>query len=105
MTTVLFGASSMLGWSLFRTRPDIAAYCNRNTRSVPPGVVGGIDLDEEPAVAELFATIRPRLIVQCAGVCDVEQCEKSPDFAWAVNVDAMRILLAHAAPEARIVYL
>ncbi len=94
----------MLGWSLLRARPGIAAYCNRTTRRPPVGTIGGIDLDEEATVVELFSRIRPRMIVQCAGVCDVESCEKAPEFAWAVNVDAMRILIAHAPPEARIVY-
>ena len=94
----------MLGWSLLRARPAVMAFCNRNTRRVPPGVAGGIDLDDEPAVVELFSRLRPSLIVQCAGVCDVESCEKSPEFAWAVNVEAMQILLRHAPPEARIVY-
>jgi len=103
-TPILFGASSMLGWSLLRARPGITAYCNRQTRPVPAGATGGIDLDDEPAVAALFATVRPALILQCAGVCDVESCETSPDFAWAVNVEAMRILIAHAPPEARLVY-
>jgi len=105
VTTVLFGASSMLGWSLFRARPATTAFCNRSTRRAPEGVAHGIDLDDEPAVAALFAQLRPRVIVQCAGVCDVEQCEKSPDFAWTVNVEAMRILIEHAPPDARIVYL
>lgn len=102
--TVLFGASSMLGYSLLRARGSVTAFVNRATRRPPPGVAGGIDLDEEPAVAALFARVRPALIIQCAGVCDVESCETSPDFAWAVNVEAMRILIAHAPPEARIVY-
>jgi dTDP-4-dehydrorhamnose reductase len=104
VTTVLFGASSMLGWSLLRARPTATAFCNTSTRRAPPGTVGGIDLDDEPAVAALFARVRPRLIVQCAGVCDVENCEKSPEFAWTVNVEAMRILIAHAPPDARLVY-
>ena len=103
--TLLFGASSMVGFSLFRARPDIAALCNTATRRPPPGVIGGIDLDDEPAVAELFARERPSLIIQCAGVCDVENCERSPDFAWTVNVKAMSMLLAHAPSAARIVYL
>ncbi|HEY4177359.1 MAG TPA: sugar nucleotide-binding protein [Kofleriaceae bacterium] len=103
--TVLFGASSMLGWSLFRARPDIVAYCNSKTRTYPPGVAGGIDLDDEPAVAELFSRVQPSLIIQCAGVCDVENCEQSPEFAWLVNVDAMQILLKHAPPTARIIYM
>ena len=101
---LLFGASSMLGWSLFRARPEVTAYCNSATRRPPPGLAGGIDLDDEAAVIALFARARPALIIQCAGVCDVESCELSPDFAWAVNVEAMRILIAHAPPEARIVY-
>ncbi len=101
---ILFGASSMLGWSIWRARPGVTAFCNTSTRRFPAGVAGGIDLDDEPAVAELFERVRPALIIQCAGVCDVENCEESPEFAWAVNVDAMRILIAHAPPEARIVY-
>jgi dTDP-4-dehydrorhamnose reductase len=103
-SAILFGASSMLGWSIWRARPEVTAYCNTGTRRFPAGVAGGIDLDDEPAVAELFAHTRPALIIQCAGVCDVANCEESPEFAWAVNVEAMRILIAHAPPEARIVY-
>lgn len=94
----------MLGWSLLRARPEVAAYCNRTTRRPPAGTIGAIDLDDEAAVIELFSRICPRMIVQCAGVCDVESCERDPAFAWAVNVDAMRILIAHAPPDARIVY-
>jgi dTDP-4-dehydrorhamnose reductase len=104
VTVVLFGASSMLGYSLFRVRPAITAFCNVKTRRVPAGVAGGIDLDDEPEVVALFSRIAPDLIVQCAGVCDVESCEQSPEFAWAVNVEAMRILIAHAPAPCRIVY-
>lgn len=100
---VLFGASSMLGFSLLRARPEIAAYSNARSRA-PADVAGKINLDDEPAVRALFARIAPRLIVQCAGVCDVENCENSPEFAWRVNVEAMRILIAHAPRSARIVY-
>lgn len=101
---VLFGASSMLGWSIWRARSGVTAFCNTSTKKFPAGVAGGIDLDDEPAVTALFACLRPALIIQCAGVCDVGNCEESPEFAWTVNVEAMRILIAHAPPEARIVY-
>jgi dTDP-4-dehydrorhamnose reductase len=37
-------------------------------------------------------------------VCDVETCETSPDFAWAVNVEGTRQLLRHAPPQTRIVH-
>lgn len=103
---MLFGASSMLDWSLVRGCPhaSFTAFVNGATRKLPTGVTRRIDLDDEPAVRALFAVERPRLIIQCAGVCDVENCETSPEFAYEVNVEAMRILIAHAPPDARIVY-
>lgn len=104
--TFLFGASSMLGWSLFRARiPDVTAFCNGNTRAFPPGIEHGIHLDDPLAMYELFRESQPSLIIHCAGVCDVEKCEQSPDFAYSVNVDGMELLVDHAPPSARIVYL
>ncbi|HMG52311.1 MAG TPA: sugar nucleotide-binding protein [Kofleriaceae bacterium] len=101
----LFGATSMLGWSILRaaSRP-LTAFCNGHTRRPPDGIERGIHLDDALAVYELFAAERPALIVHCAGVCDVEKCEQSPEFAYSVNVDGMQLLLDHAPREARIVY-
>jgi len=103
----LFGAGSLLGWSIWRARPlelDVVGFCNASTRPLPAGVDRAIDLDDLAAVRALFARERPRLIINCAGVCDVETCERSPDFAWDVNVVGTRNLLAHAPPDARIVH-
>jgi len=109
VTTLLFGASSMLGWSIvqgaIRAEIAVAAFCNGNTRILPAGAAHRIDLDDEPSVEELFRTIPPpALIIHCAGVCDVADCERSPEFARAANVDATRFLVAHAPPTSRIVY-
>ena len=101
----LFGAGSMLGWSILRgSGLALTAFCNGFTRKLPDGVDRGIHLDDEFAVSQLFAEERPRLIIHCAGVCDVDRCEDSPDFAWSVNVDGTKILADYAPPEARIVY-
>lgn len=103
---LLFGATSMLGWSILRARgnADVLAFCNEGTRTHHEGIHAGIDLDNEPAVAALFATVKPRLVINCAGVCDVGTCEESPEFAHTVNVEGTRVLLAHAPPGARIVH-
>lgn len=103
----LFGATSMLGWSILRAgrTVEITAFCNELTRKPPPGIAAGIDLDDGHAVAALFARAQPHLIINCAGVCDVGACEDSPEFAHAVNVEGTRILLAHAPSHARIVHL
>ena len=96
----------MLGWSIWRARgaADVAAFCNGNTKSFPEGIDRGVHLDDELAVSQLFADEQPRLILHCAGVCDVEVCETSPDFAYSVNVDGTRILLDYAPADARVVY-
>jgi dTDP-4-dehydrorhamnose reductase len=103
----LFGATSMLGWSILRAggSAEITAFCNALTRTQPEGIAHGIDLDEPAAVAELFARTQPRLIINCAGVCDVGTCEDSPEFAHSVNVEGTRLLLEHAPAGARIVHM
>ncbi|HUQ01806.1 MAG TPA: sugar nucleotide-binding protein [Kofleriaceae bacterium] len=103
----LFGAGSMLGWSIWRERAGsdgVVGFCNASTRALPEGVTRAIDLDDEAAVRELFARERPALVINCAGVCDVETCERSPEFAWDVNVEGTRLLCKHAPPEARLVH-
>jgi len=102
----LFGANSMLGWSILQARGATAVtpFCNTNTKQLPAGIERAIHLDDPLAMAQLFAHERPELVIHCAGVCDVEVCETSPDFAYSVNVEGTRILLEHAPPEARIIY-
>lgn len=101
----LFGAGSMLGWSLWCARAaDVVGFGNRVPRTWPVGIDRGVHLNDGPAVARVFAEARPRLIVHCAGVCDVEVCEAAPAFAEDVNVEGTRLLLAHAPADARIVY-
>lgn len=104
---LVFGATSMLGWSILRAAgsADVTAFCNALTRTHPAGIARGIDLDDAAAVAELFAHTQPKLIINCAGVCDVGTCEDSPDFAHSVNVEGTRVLLEHAPATARIVHM
>lgn len=103
---LLFGAGSMLGWSIWQARRgEVTGFCNSATRRLPEGVTRALDLDDEAAVRALFdESPAPTLIINCAGVCDVETCETSPQFAWDVNVEGTRLLLAHAPPSARIVH-
>ena len=106
MAVLLFGATSMLGWSILRAAraADVTAFCNATTRTPPAPIAHGIDLDDEPAVRELFARVTPDLVINCAGVCDVGTCEESPEFAHLVNVEGTRNLIAHAPAQTRIVH-
>jgi len=107
MTTFLFGANSMLGWSMLRANPHVVPFCNGYTKKPPPEIERGVHLDDELAVSQLFAPgeDQPSLIIHAAGVCDVGTCEEAPEFAHSVNVEGTRILLDYAPPDARIIYL
>lgn len=102
---VVFGASSIVGWSFVCQRPAFTAFCNRHTR-LPPGLDWRrINLQEADAVQRLLREEPPELVIHCAGVCDVAKCEESPDFAHLVNVRSMEILLEHLPAATRVVYL
>jgi dTDP-4-dehydrorhamnose reductase len=102
----LFGATSMLGWSILRAAGgQVTAFCNALTKTTHAEIRSGIDLDDEPAIRALFEREQPSLIVNCAGVCDVGTCEQSPEFAHIVNVVGTRMLLEYAPRDARIVHL
>lgn len=96
----------MIGWSMYLGRGDTPVVPFVNSQSRIDQIDRGIDLDDELAVAQLFANEpAPDLIIHCAGICDVETCETSPDFAYSVNVDGTAILVDHAPASTRIVYL
>jgi dTDP-4-dehydrorhamnose reductase len=103
---LLFGATSMLGWSILQARgaAAVTAFCNESTQRPPAEITRAIDLDAESDVIELFARVQPRLVINCAGVCDVGACEDSPEFARTVNVEGTRNLIQHAPAATRIVH-
>lgn len=102
---MLFGASSIVGWSFVRALPEVQAFCNRHTRLPAGRPWGRVNLQDRDRVAALFAREQPDMVLHCAGVCDVAKCEESPDFAHLVNVLSMDILLDHLPAHTRVIYL
>jgi dTDP-4-dehydrorhamnose reductase len=52
-----------------------------------------VDLTDADATVRCLYQIRPNLIVHCAAVTDVEQCERQPEYAHDVNVEATKVLV------------
>jgi len=96
----------MVGWSVFRLRAieQLVAISSGAQKDTVAGFDSGIDFDNDSSVRALFERFCPTLIICCAGICNVEKCESSPDFAHAVNVEGTRNVLRHAPRDARIVY-
>jgi dTDP-4-dehydrorhamnose reductase len=65
-----------------------------------------IELTEPGAIASCIRTLRPAVVLHAAAVSGHETCERFPDEAVAVNVEATR-WIAEAASEvgARVVYI
>jgi dTDP-4-dehydrorhamnose reductase len=86
---LLFGATSILGYSLARQFPE---------RVEPYGT---------PRDAELTFLERrqPDILIYGHAVCDVPKCEGSPEWAYQINVGHVRCVLAALPAHTRMVYI
>ncbi len=94
------GASGSLGWVLSRMLADrspvIAAY--HTHAAYPDGTRGTeLNLGEAGALGRLLETHRPRIVFHLAAVTNPDQCERDPETARRVNLEATRELALWAA--------
>lgn len=104
---LVVGATAMIGWSLARCLRGMGAEptltCARNSRSTHTR--GWIRVDGERAGAwDWVAHRRFERVFYCAGICEVKQCERHPEFARAVNVGALRRFLDRLPTSVPLVY-
>lgn len=86
---LLFGATSILGYSLARQFPE---------RVEPYGTPGDQALP-------LFERQWPDILIYGHAVCDVPKCEGSPEWAQRINVGHVRRALAALPAHTRMVYV
>ncbi len=77
---LVFGAGSQLGQEILSRAITHQIHTLGVTRAEA-------DLTDGAAVSRLIATVRPRLIVNCAAYTAVDRAEGEPGVAWAVNVE------------------
>ncbi|HUK42173.1 MAG TPA: SDR family oxidoreductase [Candidatus Acidoferrales bacterium] len=88
MRIIVTGGSGMLGhclvesarhrhevWGSYRTHPVDIRGCTMFT----------LDVTDETQVKSQFSMIRPDVVIHTAGLTDVDECERSPDKAKAIN--------------------
>jgi dTDP-4-dehydrorhamnose reductase len=101
----LFGATSILGQTFLRLFPErFEPFCSEHSRWPLCQQWRRLNLEDGEALASLFATETPELLVHCGAVCDVEKCERWPEFATRVNVTGVERLLDHLPASTRLVY-
>lgn len=93
------GASGLLGSSLClalsRAGHDVTGTYLTHGGPFPFSVLR-VDLRDEQQVDKLISSIRPEVVVHCAALSKVIECEQQPESAEQHNVEATRYLAMHA---------
>ncbi len=99
---LLFGASSIIGFTLTRLFPQTIHPF------VPPqgkSPWAALHLEDTAWLKMLFATHTPHLLIYCHAVCDVSKCEAAADWAYDINVAQIQRLLDTLPDATRLVYV
>ena len=89
------GASGLLGANLVRhyaTRHRCTGLYATHPIAISGAVMEQINLTDQESVSRTLERIKPDLIIHCAAATNVEWCEKHPELAKAINVDATLFL-------------
>ena len=83
---LIIGSSGFLGsnlYSLFKNNFDTyGTYFNNNASGLP---LLNCDANSNQNLDYLIANLKPSLIINCAGLVNVEHCEIRPEAAWLIN--------------------
>lgn len=101
MTTLIVGASGLVGRALRRVFPDAIGTYFRN----PAPDLMPLDITDTGAVDGLITRLRPSLVLLPAAQPNVDRCETEPAESTRINVDGTRhVATASARIGARLVY-
>lgn len=99
---LITGANGLLGQALVRRLSQDREYDVLATaRDDAPRFEGGscgyapLDVTRPDAVTQTFEDFAPDVVVNCAAMSDVAECDENRDEAWAVNARAVKRLAKH----------
>jgi len=84
---ILFGANGKLGRMFLKLYPEIKGFTHKEA-----------DITDREKIISIVKKNRPDMIINCAGLTNVDYCERHPEEAWDANVRGVRNL-AEAANE------
>ncbi len=88
LTTALIGAKGMLAQMVVKRTPQ-------NFR-IAPFDLPEFDITDKVRVEDTLGRVKPRVIINCAAMTDVDGCEKKEALATRINADGPGILAAFA---------
>ncbi|KAJ5795291.1 NAD dependent epimerase/dehydratase family protein [Penicillium paradoxum] len=92
-TVLVTGASGLLGRAVFSTfqHSGVLVVGQGFSRTAPPTILKA-DLEKEEDIKTLFDEVKPQIVIHCAANKSPDLCDKNPEQARKVNVDATRTL-------------
>jgi dTDP-4-dehydrorhamnose reductase len=105
-STLLFGATSILGFNLARMFGDTVlpfVTPSNNARSVRHWPA--LNLGDPGWAAALLKQHEPELLLYCHAVCDVPRCEIAPGWAREINIDYLSRVIDALPVKTRLVYV
>jgi len=105
-STLLFGATSILGFNLARLFPDtIVPFISPGNTSQPVRQWPVLQLENSDWPERIFAQYRPDILLYCHAVCDVPKCEADSDWAQEINVQQLGRVIEALSENTRLVYV
>jgi len=90
MKILITGASGLFGinfaLNLYQQHQIIGISNNRSLYNTP-FEMKQVDLGDFPVLAPLLQQTKPDLLIHCAAMANVDDCEKNPDLAQKINAD------------------
>jgi dTDP-4-dehydrorhamnose reductase len=104
MQLLITGGSGLVGWDLSHRAASAGhdiAYTYYSTR--PPTTdrsleAHQVDIREADAVRKVVRRVNPDVVVHAAAMTDVDECERQPDRATAINVEGTRNVVDACRP-------
>ncbi len=87
---MVVGASGLLGQHMMSAGTDLGlAMTGTYNGTTPEGMAGTVQMDitDPDSVSRGFMASSPELVVLCAAMTNVDQCEREPDAAYRVNME------------------
>lgn len=108
MNILITGANGMLGSSLcklYHSKHKVFAIHRDNQVYSPCFKDFKLDLLDKKKIFKIFNKIKPDIVIHCAGLTNIEICEKEPDLAYETNVKITENISEVCSKNIKLVYI
>ena len=108
MKIIVTSANGMLGSSLCRLyQQNHETYAlHRDSKCYLSCLVDfSLDLLDSNQLQKVFYKIEPDLVIHCAGLTSVDECERNPDLAFEANVTVTENIAQVCSNGSKLIYI